>query len=201
MIDAAPTQESTRESLGRDSGTNLTPVSFRDRASASAREQPRKSRREVKKVGILDKDDGAPGRTRTSTDVNPPDFESGASTNSATGASRRPQGRRRTARIIAKRPVLASRRVRPTADCRPADFPAAGTDPASHLRPRGASPRILLEIELYFRLFKEYLLYYPIYLIFLRKVLNYSNEYCIGLKTVWGRGVTADLRGLTWTRG
>ena len=31
---------------------------------------------------------GAPGRTRTSTDVNPPDFESGASTNSATGARR-----------------------------------------------------------------------------------------------------------------
>src|SRR5262249_30283921 len=29
---------------------------------------------------------GAPGRTRTSTGVSPPDFESGASTNSATGA-------------------------------------------------------------------------------------------------------------------
>src|SRR5713226_646123 len=31
---------------------------------------------------------GAPGRTRTSTMFPPPDFESGASTNSATGASR-----------------------------------------------------------------------------------------------------------------
>ena len=36
---------------------------------------------------------GAPGRTRTSTTLRPPDFESGASTNSATGANR--------ARIIA----------------------------------------------------------------------------------------------------
>ena len=42
-------------------------------------------------------EDGAPGRTRTSTDVNPPDFESGAPTNSATGAcgSYRPAGARR----------------------------------------------------------------------------------------------------------
>ena len=32
---------------------------------------------------------GAPGRTRTSTMLPPPDFESGASTNSATGACRR----------------------------------------------------------------------------------------------------------------
>src|ERR1051326_5226040 len=31
---------------------------------------------------------GAPGRTRTSTGVSPPDFESGASTSSATGARR-----------------------------------------------------------------------------------------------------------------
>src|SRR3569833_1463225 len=38
-------------------------------------------------MGILHNTwNGAPGRTRTSTDVNPPDFESGASTNSATGA-------------------------------------------------------------------------------------------------------------------
>ena len=34
---------------------------------------------------------GAPGRTRTSTMFPPPDFESGASTNSATGASSRPR--------------------------------------------------------------------------------------------------------------
>src|SRR5579883_1714382 len=32
------------------------------------------------------KEPGAPGRTRTSTGVSPPDFESGASTSSATGA-------------------------------------------------------------------------------------------------------------------
>jgi hypothetical protein len=38
---------------------------------------------------------GAPGRTRTSTTLRPPDFESGASTNSATGArSRNIVGRR-----------------------------------------------------------------------------------------------------------
>jgi hypothetical protein len=80
-------------------------------------------------VGILDKVDGAPGRTRTSTDVNPPDFESGASTNSATGAYRRSKGRRRTARIIAKRPAKASHR--------PAAKHRSGMDRASRSRPLG----------------------------------------------------------------
>src|SRR2546423_7719557 len=40
--------------------------------------------RQVAKIAI-----GAPGRTRTSTMLPPPDFESGASTNSATGACAR----------------------------------------------------------------------------------------------------------------
>src|SRR5262245_21028799 len=53
---------------------------------------------------------GAPGRTRTRTDVNPPDFESGASTNSATGAhgSRQrvvPTGRRSTVGNHTFRPI------------------------------------------------------------------------------------------------
>ena len=67
-------------------------------------------------MGILHKWDGAPGRTRNSTDVNPPDFESGASTNSATGA---PTGARRghqdpaAARIIAKSGGTASRWTSP----------------------------------------------------------------------------------------
>src|SRR6185503_4802315 len=54
---------------------------------------------------------GAPGRTRTSTDVNPPDFESGASTNSATGAptgARRDARRPTAARIIANPVATAS---------------------------------------------------------------------------------------------
>ena len=62
-------------------------------------------------MGILHKWDGAPGRTRTSTDVNPPDFESGASTNSATGAptGARPGHRRpAAARIIANGIATAS---------------------------------------------------------------------------------------------
>ena len=67
-------------------------------------------------MGILHNNcDGAPGRTRTSTDVNPPDFESGASTNSATGACRRPKSRGRTARIIA----MASRRATTEIPSRP----------------------------------------------------------------------------------
>ena len=69
-------------------------------------------------MGILHNNwDGAPGRTRTSTDVNPPDFESGASTNSATGAptgalpgARHPVA----ARIIAKTGWSASHWTAPT---------------------------------------------------------------------------------------
>ena len=46
-------------------------------------------RHDLRKRGTMMMRDGAPGRTRTSTMLPPPDFESGASTNSATGASRR----------------------------------------------------------------------------------------------------------------
>ena len=74
-------------------------------------------------MGILHNNwDGAPGRTRTSTDVNPPDFESGASTNSATGAppqvfpwaARPGAGRPAAARIIAKTGGSASHWTAPT---------------------------------------------------------------------------------------
>ena len=107
-------------------------------------------------MGILHNWDGAPGRTRTSTDVNPPDFESGASTNSATGAppqvfpwSARPSGRRPAAAgIIAKSVGTASHwappvfpKTFPQVSAR--ESPASGTDfaPCSMAR-RWRAPRM-----------------------------------------------------------
>ena len=57
----------------------------------------------VRKISRLQSDEkriGAPGRTRTNTSARKPDFESGASTNSATGArfscgANKPDGRNR----------------------------------------------------------------------------------------------------------
>jgi hypothetical protein len=96
--------------------------STRDRIAAEAVSAPSIAARETCEefrgkcwvgvvMGILHKLDGAPGRTRTSTDVNPPDFESGASTNSATGApaGARPGDQHSTAaRIIANSAPTAS---------------------------------------------------------------------------------------------
>src|SRR5688572_8551276 len=76
-------------------------------------------------MGVLHRADGAPGRTRTSTDVNPPDFESGASTNSATGAP--PQVFPWAARPDGKRPAAAR-------------IIANGARTASHWTRRGFSP-------------------------------------------------------------
>src|SRR5690348_692447 len=75
--------------------------------------------------------DGAPGRTRTSTMFPPPDFESGASTNSATGAFRRAAqaAGRRAARIIAaerRRSTAAGDRFR-----RPSEAPMIAGETAS----------------------------------------------------------------------
>jgi hypothetical protein len=108
MVDSPPVHPAA---VMRDFGNNFTALSFRKARVCDTRKKSGTRRNGGARgidVGILDKVSGAPGRTRTSTDVNPPDFESGASTNSATGACRRPKSRGRTARIIAKRPVLAS---------------------------------------------------------------------------------------------
>jgi formylglycine-generating enzyme required for sulfatase activity len=61
-------------------------VSGGKRAVSSSRDLPRL--RELQR-SARDFGSGAPGRTRTSTTLRPPDFESGASTDSATGARER----------------------------------------------------------------------------------------------------------------
>ena len=64
---------------------------------------------------------GAPGRTRTSTTLRPPDFESGASTNSATGARRRniaAGGGGSTWRRLRRRSRAVGRWQRAGASCR-----------------------------------------------------------------------------------
>src|SRR5262245_166520 len=58
---------------------------FRCRRAEMRRRHARRATRYALKLYKEDKI-GAPGRTRTSTMLPPPDFESGASTNSATGA-------------------------------------------------------------------------------------------------------------------